>query len=783
MKVQFAPVVMIALSAVNVWSQELVKPPAGLEPVVARIEALIYEEMKTQGLPAVSIALVEGKQVVWAQGFGLGKPKSKTAATAETVYRAGSVSKLFTDFAVMKLVETGKIDLDAPVMTYLPDFAPRNPFDKPITLRQLMSHRSGLCRESPVGNYFDATSPTLEATVKSLNITDLVHEPGTVTKYSNAGIAVVGLVVEKVAGKPFVEAVQTEVIARFGLKSTGFELSDPMRNRLADAQMWTYDGRTFDAPTFLLGTSAAGNMYSTALDLGTFIVALLDDAKGPGGSVVKPDTLTMMWTPQAVKPGDSGRFGIGFALGTIDGHRRVGHGGAVYGFATEVAILPDDAMGVAVLASKDCANARVGRIADAALRLLLAQRRGEALPPMSKTSAITSQVLKEYPGRYGLGDSAIDLIAHAGKLWMTGDQGGFRVELKTQAEATLVADDTLVFGTRIDLGDHAIAVNGRPLGRVDAPKPPRCPERWNGLIGEYGWDHNVLYIYEHRGKLHALIEWFEIDVLDEVSPDVFAFPKDRGMYTHELLKFTRDTDGRATKVVAANVEFPRRAIDGENGATFKIMPVRPVAELRPEAMAASPPRESGEFRAPQLVDLTTLDPSIILDIRYASDNNFVGTPFYSTARAFMQKPAAEALALAHQSLKAKGYGLLIHDAYRPWYVTKMFWDATPASGKGFVANPAKGSKHNRGCAVDLTLYDLATGKPVTMVGGYDEFSTRSSPEYPGGTSLQRWHRELLRQAMEAQGFTVNEVEWWHFDFADWAKYPILNTALEQIDAR
>jgi serine beta-lactamase-like protein LACTB len=146
----------------------------------------------------------------------------------------------------------------------------------------------------------------------------------------------------------------------------------------------------------------------------------------------------------------------------------------------------------------------------------------------------------------------------------------------------------------------------------------------------------------------------------------------------------------------------------------------------------------------------------------------------------MQRPAAEALVRSHRGLKEKGYGLLIHDAYRPWYVSKMFWDATPVSAHGFVADPSKGSKHNRGCAVDLTLYDLKTGEPIAMPGGYDEFSTRSSPDYPGGTSRQRWHRDLLRRAMEDQGYTVNVVEWWHFDHRDWPKYPLLNEAFEAL---
>ena len=97
-------------------------------------------------------------------------------------------------------------------------------------------------------------------------------------------------------------------------------------------------------------------------------------------------------------------------------------------------------------------------------------------------------------------------------------------------------------------------------------------------------------------------------------------------------------------------------------------------------------------------------------------------------------------------------GLLIHDAYRPWYVTKIFWDATPDDKKIFVADPSQGSRHNRGCAVDLSIYELATGKPIEMTGVYDEMSERSYPGYPGGTSLQRWHRELLRRIMENEGF-------------------------------
>ncbi|HTY84553.1 MAG TPA: M15 family metallopeptidase, partial [Silvibacterium sp.] len=122
--------------------------------------------------------------------------------------------------------------------------------------------------------------------------------------------------------------------------------------------------------------------------------------------------------------------------------------------------------------------------------------------------------------------------------------------------------------------------------------------------------------------------------------------------------------------------------------SFRITPVRPVEELRAEALKEQPPHEDGTFLKPDLVELVKLDPTIKLDIRYATTNNFLGTPVYTQARAFLQRPAAEALLRAHRELKAQGYGLIIHDGYRPWYITKIFWEAVPDDKKIFVANPA-----------------------------------------------------------------------------------------------
>lgn len=197
--------------------------------------------------------------------------------------------------------------------------------------------------------------------------------------------------------------------------------------------------------------------------------------------------------------------------------------------------------------------------------------------------------------------------------------------------------------------------------------------------------------------------------------------------------------------------------------------------------AIRPPQERGDFKESDLVELIKLDPTFKLDIRYATDNNFVGRPVYTEARAFLQRPAALKLVEVSKELKPLGYGLMIFDGYRPWQVTKTFWDITSEENKKFVANPKNGSRHNRGCAVDLTLYDLATGKEIEMTGYYDEMTDRSYPDYAGGTEEQRHMRDLLRGKMEAHGFKVYEYEWWHFDFQGWENYRIGNIPFSEIE--
>ncbi|WP_182912073.1 serine hydrolase [Sphingomonas cavernae] len=745
--------------------------PAASETLVEVIAAAAQSEVADKALPSVAIALVDRTGVIWSNAWGSADAGRKRRATADTVYRAGSVSKLFTDIAVMKLVEQGKLDLDAPVTRYLPDFRPHNPFGGAITLRQLMTHRSGLIREAPRGHYFDMHAKDEADAVASLNETTLVAAPGGITKYSNAGIAVVGEVVAHVTGQSFEKAVEALVLAPLGMRSSGFAAT-PFRDRIAHAEMASFDGSRFAAPALELGTPAAGSLYTTANDLGRFAAALLDRAV-----LGKPATQEEMWREQF--PGTAGRrFGLGFALGALEGQRVVGHGGAVYGFATDLKLMPDAGIGVVVFSTVD-AGPSAQRLGSFALRALLATRTGKPLPQWLKSEAVSPDEAKRLSGRFSDGTSSVWTRTFDGQLVLDAPELAGTVR---KAGGRFYLDDAQLFSDKLAFAADGqwVELAGRRYTRTDWPEPPAPSSEFAPLIGEYGWPHNILRIYERDGKPFVRIEWTDWLPLTRVSTDVYAFPSDRGLYPLEQLRFERDSQGNAVAVSLGAIRFPRRDFGAEAEAAIRAAVQSNMTALRHEARRASPPVEPATRKAADLVSLTSVDPRVRLDVRYAGTNNFMGQPIYESAAAYLQRPAAESIGRIQRALAAQGYGLLIHDAYRPWYVTKIFWDATPPENRVFVADPARGSRHNRGAAVDLTMYDLTTGQPIVTTGRYDEFSSRSFTNYVGGSDHERWLREQLRSAMEGEGFTVYPQEWWHFDLVGWGDYPIGNASFEQL---
>lgn len=217
-----------------------------------------------------------------------------------------------------------------------------------------------------------------------------------------------------------------------------------------------------------------------------------------------------------------------------------------------------------------------------------------------------------------------------------------------------------------------------------------------------------------------------------------------------------------------------------------LLPLATCTPMRPDkdvAFVAQPPK--GQAIAADdprhLVELIKRDSSIILDMRYATAHNFTGHILYDEPRAFLVSAAAQSLIRAHKRAQADGYGLTIFDAYRPWRVTKKLWDATPIGPKkNYVANPKRGSRHNRGCAVDLTLHDLRTGMEVEMPSGFDDFSTKAHRDYSDDTPTAAANARRLESYMFAEGFIGMSNEWWHFDYAKWQDYPVMDIPFSQI---
>ncbi len=169
-----------------------------------------------------------------------------------------------------------------------------------------------------------------------------------------------------------------------------------------------------------------------------------------------------------------------------------------------------------------------------------------------------------------------------------------------------------------------------------------------------------------------------------------------------------------------------------------------------------------------------------LDVRYARRDNFVSRKVYHSAQVFLLEHVASDLEKVHAELKHHGFGLLLFDGYRPWSVSKLFWDLSSPEDRAFLANPAKGSSHNRGCAVDLSLYDLRSGSPVKMPSDFDEMNEKAFSNYPGGDEPSREARDLLKAKMEANGFQGIPNEWWHFNHQSRKDWPIMNFSFEEI---
>lgn len=320
-----------------------------------------------------------------------------------------------------------------------------------------------------------------------------------------------------------------------------------------------------------------------------------------------------------------------------------------------------------------------------------------------------------------------------------------------------------------------------PVAALDIPTPlpSPCPPEWLGLLGLYGAGDIVLLVLERDGTLEGMVKGGRFYTLEKLGPDTFRFPN-AGRLASRKVVFERDASGKAVTLRLDQDVLPRSP--ASDGVVPRTRPARGVKDLLREARAASPPVEPAAPLPSDLVEVARLDPSIRVDLRYAGDQNVVGEELLETPQAFLQRPAAEALVRVHRSLASLGYGLVVRDAFHPWWVTKLVWDATSPEVRRFLGDPVDGSGYNRGTTVDVGLYRLADGRVVEMPSLDGEMSLRSYTDFPGGTSEQRWHRDLLLRAMEADEFSSARHQWWRYDLPEGRKYPILNTLPGATDA-
>lgn len=562
--------------------------------------------------------------------------------------------------------------------------------------------------------------------------------------------------VARVHGTSFEEAARAIVFEPLGLRTIGFDDRTELRSYTVPGLVRGWDGALVADPGHRLAGGVHLNLRASADDLARFGASWFVQASRP---LLRPATRELP---------------LGCKVAQFEGRMRWGMGGFVQGAATELAVLPREGMAVAVAAAGDGAEETACLLVDRALHAALAVQVGRPIDPYVAPRPVGVRAARRLAGRYRAGDAWFDLRERGGELILE-PGAGVATRLRWRGRQLVGHDASEARWTELQpMDDKTMRHRAMDWVREPLVVPPECPPDLKPFLGEYGDQHAPLVVYEDGGRLGVLLERRLRSLPVRERGDRFRL-EGEGHDGH-VLEFERD--GTAA-VVAVTLEGTRLARRPEPPMRkFRITPLQPVATVREAIRDATPPAQPQGLRASELVDLRDLDPTLRFDVRYATEDNFLGAPVYDVACAMLQRPAAEALLAVQRSLAPHGLGLCVFDGYRPWRVTKLFWEATPPELREFVADPAAGSRHNRGCAVDLSLCDLATGALVDMPSDFDEFTWRAYPAYPGGTARQRWYRELLRTAMEPHQFAVIDTEWWHFDFHLWREYPVLDEPLQ-----
>jgi CubicO group peptidase (beta-lactamase class C family) len=345
----FAPPAVATAAPTPVDAQtERVLDDAGVQSVLSGLNAQLEAEREQHGIAGLSVAVVYDQSIIWSEGFGQANVQTSTPATPETLYRVGSITKLFTDTMLMQLRDAGKLQLDDPISLYLPDFqlASTDTSTAP-TFRQIASHTSGLPREAPLNYWRTRQFPTADALVSSLRDTSLLFPPGTGYQYSNVGVAVMGHALEQIAGEPYQQYVGEHILQPLGMTHSGLDLKDSVRAQLAHGPSNSAASASLDPYPDFAGMTPAAGLYSSVDDMARFISLQFRDGPAGGAQVLAGSSLEEMRSP-ASRISPASDFAIGWELGTVDGQASIGHPGVVYGFTTQITLVPDLKLGVAV---------------------------------------------------------------------------------------------------------------------------------------------------------------------------------------------------------------------------------------------------------------------------------------------------------------------------------------------------------------------------------------------------------------------------------------------------
>lgn len=354
--------IRLVLAAVFLVPVAAAQPPSDTE-LAAKVDAVVARALAEPGAAGFSVAVGRGGKVIFAKGYGPADVELSVPMTAESIFRIGSVTKQFTAAAVMRLVEEGKVSLDAKVQTYVPDFPEKQ---WPVTVRHLLTHTSGIWSYT-ADTKFMMRDSSLELTAKEMIAMfadrPLEFEPGTKHRYSNSGYYLLGAVVEAASGKSYRRYVQEEFFEPLGLKGTRHESNAAIIPGRAQGYTPTAGKLGNDKAIGADVPGAAGSLLSTASDLVRWEMAL------SGGKVVKPESYELMTTPAVLADGKATDYGFGLSMDRWEERRRVSHGGGIFGFTSMLLTLPDDGVTVAVLSNSDGMNP--GKVADDVARAAL----------------------------------------------------------------------------------------------------------------------------------------------------------------------------------------------------------------------------------------------------------------------------------------------------------------------------------------------------------------------------------------------------------------------------